>query len=64
MSFWSDAPWGFGSNGGRDGCVYSGEFGKDKWSLTNGECLKRNFNGMFSDLLETSIFYLTFVAAI
>ncbi|KAJ7387500.1 hypothetical protein OS493_000830 [Desmophyllum pertusum] len=45
MSFWSDAPWGFGSNGGRDGCVYSGEFGKDKWSLTNGGCLKRNFNG-------------------
>ena len=45
MSFWSNAPWGFGSNGGRDGCVYNGPFGKHKWSLTNGECLKRGFNG-------------------
>ena len=45
MSFWSNAPWGFGSNGGRDGCVYDGPFGKHKWSLTNEECLKRGFNG-------------------
>lgn len=45
MSFWSNVPWGFGSNGGRDGCVYNGPFGKNKWSLTNGECLKRGFNG-------------------
>jgi len=47
MSFWSNAPWGFGSNGryDRDGCVYGGPFAEHQWSLTNGECLKRNFNG-------------------
>ncbi|XP_078361289.1 tyrosinase-like [Oculina patagonica] len=46
MSMWSGAPWGFGSNGGgRDGCVYDGPFGKNQFSLTNGGCLKRNFNG-------------------
>ncbi|PFX24126.1 Tyrosinase [Stylophora pistillata] len=45
MSTWSNAPWGLGSNGGRDGCVYSGPFGKHRFSLTSGGCLKRNFNG-------------------
>lgn len=45
LSFWSEAPWGFGSNGGRNGCVYGGPFGKHQWKLTNGNCLKRNFNG-------------------
>ena len=45
MSTWSNAPWGLGSNGGRDGCVYSGPFGKHYFSLTSGKCLKRNFNG-------------------
>lgn len=45
MSTWSNAPWGFGSNGGRDGCVYSGPFGKRHFTLTSGGCLKRNFNG-------------------
>ena len=51
MSTWSNAPWGFGSNGGRDGCVYSGPFGKRQFSLTNGECLRRNFNGNSFGLL-------------
>lgn len=47
MSVWSDAPWGFGGDGGgSEDCVNSGPFaGKDQWPLTNGGCLKRDFNG-------------------
>lgn len=46
MSVWSDAPWGFGGDGaGRDDCVYSGPFRKGQWWLTDGGCLKRNFDG-------------------
>lgn len=52
MSVWSDAAWGLGSNGGRDGCVYSGPFSKHTWKLTNGDCLKRNFNGNPPDCIS------------
>ena len=55
MSVWSDAAWGLGSNGGRDGCVYSGPFRKHVWKLTNGNCLKRNFNGNIDTFSVKSI---------
>jgi len=52
MSVWSDAPWGFGGNGGgRDNCVYSGPFRKDQWWLPDGGCLKRKFNGKPPDCI-------------
>lgn len=44
---WSNVLWGLGSNGGRDGCVYSGFFGKWYFMLISGGCFKRNFNGNF-----------------
>lgn len=50
MSVWSDAPWGFGGNGGgRDDCVYSGPFRKGQWQLPDGGCLKRKFNGKINN---------------
>ncbi|KAJ7353962.1 hypothetical protein OS493_030805 [Desmophyllum pertusum] len=49
---WHDGPSGLGGDGGLDGCVQNGLFR----TKTNGQCLRRRFNGLPPDIIAV---YLT-----
>ena len=65
-SLWAHSPWslnfqslwhasnrGFGGNGvPPQRCVNTGPFRQAVWSITTGQCLRRNFNGQVPDAAQ------------